>query len=141
MDVRDLFTSRNLRCTKQRELIYAALAATDAHPTAEELYNMVREQEPGLSLATVYNTLEALAECGLCRRFPCPTGSGACRFDAVTEAHVHLTTADARIVDIPADLSDRLLSSLPADLLAEIERRMGTKVRGVQIHLTAAPAN
>ncbi len=137
LTVREVFARRGLRCTRQRERIYEALVATDTHPTAEDLFQTVRRTEPGLSLATVYNTLDVLAQEGLCRRLACAAGGSACRFDAVMEDHAHLVGADGRITDVPADLSRRLLGGLPADALAELERRTGIRVGGVSVHVQA----
>jgi len=138
LSIREVLDKNGLRCTRQREVIYEALAATKAHPTAEELFSSVRSVEPGLSLATVYNTLDALTACGLVRRLPCP--SGACRFDAATHDHVHLSTSDGRIVDAPEDLSDRLLSGIPAEVIAELEQRMGVRVRGLALQVVTGTA-
>lgn len=140
-DVRELFARHGLRCTRQRELVYEALAATRCHPTAEELLHLTSSRvapgEAALSLATVYNTLEVFTEVGLARRLPCPQGTGACRYDADTTDHVHLARADGQIVDLPQDLSDGLLSRLPPDLLAEVQRRMGVRVSGVSLQVVA----
>ena len=138
--VRELFARHGLRCTKQREQVYEALAATKLHPTAEELFHAVRALEPGLSLATVYNCLEAFLQCGLARRLACPSGSGPCRYDADISDHVHLATADGGLVDVPPDLSERLLSYLSPEAVAELEHRMGVRVSGVSIQVVAAPA-
>jgi Fur family peroxide stress response transcriptional regulator len=137
--IRDVFDKNGLRCTRQREVIYEALAATKSHPTAEEIFHLVRGVEPGLSRATVYNTLDALTACGLVRRLPCPNGSGACRFDSETHDHVHLATCDGRIVDAPEDLSIRLLSGIPAEVIPELERRMGVRVRGLTLQVVTGP--
>ncbi len=59
----ELFAENNIRCTTQRRALYEALVATDSHPTAEELYRMVKPTTSRLSRATVYNTLETL--CGV----------------------------------------------------------------------------
>jgi Fur family peroxide stress response transcriptional regulator len=134
-EIRDLFQQRQLRCTRQREVVYAALAGTTAHPTAEELHGLVASVEPGLSLATVYNTLEALTECGLARRLP--GGAGCCRFDAVTAPHVHVTTRDGRLIDAPADLSQRLLGGLSPELLKELELRMGVSIDHLNVQIVA----
>ena len=75
-DLRELFRAHGLRCTRQRERIYEALASSTSHPTAEELHLAVRDADGGLSLATVYNTLEAFTERGLCRRVPSASTSG-----------------------------------------------------------------
>ena len=62
MSTRDLFETRSLRCTCQRLALYDALKASMNHPTAEELYRVVklRPEYGRLSLATVYNTLAAV---------------------------------------------------------------------------------
>lgn len=143
--IRDIFDRHDLRCTRQREQIYQALMNTCSHPTAEELFHMVSTtgsegDEPGLSLATVYNALEAFSMCGLIRRIPCPTGSGACRYDADTSEHVHLATEDGQIVDVPSDLSRQLLDNLPGEVLDELERRMGVRIRGVSVQVVAGEA-
>lgn len=134
-EIRELFQRHNLRCTRQRELVYAALAETRSHPTAEELFTSVRAQDDGLSLATVYNTLEAMTGSGLCSRIPCATGAGPCRYDAMTSPHVHVTLADGRVVDVPEDLSERLLSHVPSDLLAEVGHRLGVRVGRLNVQV------
>jgi Fe2+ or Zn2+ uptake regulation protein len=135
--VRLLFRKHDLRCTRQRELVYMALAGTKQHPTAEDLYRTVHEKDPGLSLATVYNTLEALVECGLGRRLS--NGGGPCHYDADMAPHVHIALGDGRLMDVPYDLSERLLAGLNHDLVHEIEQRMGVTVKGVGVSLTAEP--
>ena len=41
-----------------------------------------------LSLATIYNTLEAFCQAGLAQRLPTP--NGCCRYDATLENHLHV---------------------------------------------------
>jgi Fur family peroxide stress response transcriptional regulator len=41
------------------------LASTAVHPSARQVFNKVRKKHPGLSLATVYNTLGTLVRMGL----------------------------------------------------------------------------
>ncbi|MDH3423282.1 MAG: transcriptional repressor, partial [Gemmatimonadota bacterium] len=48
------------RFTEQRAAVYRCLANTDVHPTADEVFLNVREGLPGISLATVYKSLETL---------------------------------------------------------------------------------
>lgn len=146
-DARARLESRGLRPTPQRETIYLALLHTSSHPTAEELFHAVRERgagsptgpgpEAGLSLATVYNTLEALTRVGLCRRLGYSAPAAGCRYDADTENHAHVVDPEGRMRDVPPDLSERLLASVPASLVGEIEDRLGLKVGGVRIQLEA----
>src|SRR5438552_2501296 len=60
--------SRNgLRFTEQRRHVYDVLIAKRDHPTAVEVFMRVQKKLTGISLATVYNCLETLTECGLVR--------------------------------------------------------------------------
>lgn len=56
--------ARGLAVTGQRRAIFAALAASREHPSAEQLFKAVRKRVPNLSLATVYKNLEALRSIG-----------------------------------------------------------------------------
>src|SRR5256885_16131901 len=56
--------ARGLAVTQQRLAIFAALAASREHPSAEQIFLAVREKLPNLSLATVYKNLEALRAAG-----------------------------------------------------------------------------
>ena len=135
-ELRTLFREHGLRCTRQRQQIYAARAATKSHPTADELHAAVRDAEGGLSLATVYNTLEAFTERGLCRRLPAANGSGPCRFDADLGRHAHIVLDDGRVLDLPGDLYQQIASEIPQTVLDEIERRLGVRVDGASLQLS-----
>jgi Fe2+ or Zn2+ uptake regulation protein len=139
VNTRELFSSAGLRCTRQRELVFSALASTTAHPTAEEIFSAVHRAEPGLSLATVYNTLEVFTRRGLCRRLAGPPGATACRYDADVSEHAHLALPDGRMVDLPKDLSDRFFHSATRDLVAEVEQRMGVRVARVAVQVICEP--
>jgi Fe2+ or Zn2+ uptake regulation protein len=137
--IRALFERHGLRCTRQRQVLYEALAATKLHPTADELFQMVKSRDEGLSLATVYNTLDAFSEVGLVRRLACAKGTGPCRFDADTSDHVHLSMPDGQIRDVPEDLSQKLLEAIPPSAVEDLERRMGVRVGGLTVQVVAAP--
>jgi Fur family peroxide stress response transcriptional regulator len=136
-EIRDLFRTKGLRLTRQRETLYQALAESKSHPTAEELLQIVRRLDPGLSLATVYNTLEAFSASGLCRRLACARGIGACRYDADLHDHVHLVTSDGRVMDLPIDLGEKVLSRLGPDVLDEIEARTGIRLGAASVQFVA----
>lgn len=119
----ELFRSRGLRCTRQREQVYSALASSKSHPTAEELLASLDSTTPSVSLATVYNTLDTLVEVGLARRVS--VQGGPARFDADLAPHVHVLARDGRVIDVPDDLSELLLSRLDPEAIAAIEERLG----------------
>ena len=54
----------NLRMTRQRKVILEELCKVDTHPSADEVYALVRKRLPRISLGTVYRNLEILAESG-----------------------------------------------------------------------------
>jgi Fur family ferric uptake transcriptional regulator len=75
------------RLTKQRAAVLSALD-DGAHLTAEALLERVRHQLPGVSLGTIYRTVEILREIGLVQVF---THNGmAARYEASLSKHHHL---------------------------------------------------
>ncbi|MCC5823010.1 MAG: transcriptional repressor [Planctomycetes bacterium] len=116
--------------------MYAALASTDTHPTAEELLTAVRAADPSVSQATVYNTLDALTGSGLARRLPARAAGGACRYDADLRPHVHLTLPDGRVVDAPEGVSKTILDALRTPGL-DAMGLTPDRVSGVHIDLQA----
>ena len=91
------------RLTRQRRLVYETLAATEAHPDAEQLIAMVRGRDPRVAVATVYNTLRLLADAGWVREL---RGLGPkTRYDANVGEHDHFTCRGCgRVEDIPVQL-------------------------------------
>ena len=135
--ISELFQSHGLRYTQKRAAIYQTLASMDSHPTAHELLTAVKASEPRVSLATVYNTLESLSETGLCRKIPDSTGSGPSRYDADVGPHVHVLVSDGRVMDVPDDLSLRILADLSPDTLGELENRLSIKVTEIDLKIIA----
>lgn len=135
-----LFRQHGLRCTRQRYAIYRALAATTAHPTADELYRSVRGSIEGLSLATVYNSLEAFCDAGLAMRLAANgsvrRGGGAARYDAAVDEHLHVRcTQSGRVADVPDELGRRLLQYIPGEVVEELGRALGFRVDHLNIEL------
>ncbi|MFU8828585.1 MAG: Fur family transcriptional regulator [Phycisphaerales bacterium] len=140
---KNLFAQHDLRCTRQRARVYRALESCCSHPTAEELHAMVNTgpEACSMSLATVYNTLEALCSAGLCQKIMPPSGSvGASRYDADLAEHLHIVTPDGRLLDVPQQLGDRILSQIPGDALADLEAAMGVKISRISLQLFAEPS-
>jgi Fe2+ or Zn2+ uptake regulation protein len=57
-----------LRMTPQRHRVYGVLLEKRDHPTAEEVFIRAKKRMPEISMATVYNCLDALVSCGLVRQ-------------------------------------------------------------------------
>lgn len=88
--------------TKQRELVLQTVLNSRQHPTAEDVYQIVRQSLPNISLGTVYRNLGLLCELGKLRKI---TVSGhADRFDRATDWHDHMTCIRCgKIIDITLD--------------------------------------
>jgi len=56
------------RLTPQRREVYNVLLEERDHPSATEVFIRAKKRIPGISLATVYNCLETLVECGLAKQ-------------------------------------------------------------------------
>jgi len=103
-----LCRSRGVRVTAQRFAVYKALADDLAHPTAESLYDRLRNRLPGLSFATIYRTLQFFENEKLIRKVSSPGAIG--RFDANVYPHQHLV---CRVCGSLEDISIPELHSAP----------------------------
>ena len=105
-EVTDILRRNKKKVTPQRLAVYAALAQTTEHPTAETLYKELRPNYPTMSLATVYKSLDAFCEIGIVRELN--VGEEAFRYDADISPHPHVrciscdTVADVPIDSLPA---------------------------------------
>ena len=103
--LREALRGRGQRVTPQRLMIAAAVRDLDRHATAEQIYTDVAGRMPGVSLPTVYATLELLEELGLVRRLASTAGSAV--YDPRTDSHHHLVCRRCgRIADVDGDVDD-----------------------------------
>ena len=99
-----LFRERGLKVTPQRECIFDVLCGTETHPTAESVYAEARGRMPTMSLKTVYQTLNDLADMGQIQQLDLGTGSS--RFDPNVDTHHHLVCNHCgKVRDLYADYS------------------------------------
>jgi Fur family peroxide stress response transcriptional regulator len=99
--LKELCKKSRLPLTVQRRAIMEALAGREDHPSADQLYEAVRERLPGLSKTTVYRVLETFVRLGVVRRVSHP--GAAARYDAVVENHHHMLCVDCqKLIDLEA---------------------------------------
>ena len=99
----------NMRLTTQRQVILEELNKVTSHPTANEVYDMVRKRLPRIGLGTVYRNLELMADSGVILKLE--VGGTQKRFDATTKTHYHIRCTECDCVndiDIPVqeDIND-----------------------------------
>ncbi len=111
--LREALEAGGQRFTEQRAAVYRFLASTDMHPTADEVFSAVRRHLPGISLATVYKSLETLVGCGLAIKLT--YGDGSARYDGRTDPHHHARClACGKVIDIAGRVPLEELEALRA---------------------------
>lgn len=91
-----------IQLTRQRLQIAQLLFEQGGHVTAHDLFETVNRGQPPVCRATVYNTLNLLAQQGMVREI-C-LGSGRTVYDANTTPHHHLYNLDTgEVSDIPPE--------------------------------------
>ena len=88
-----------IKYSRQREALLKELRSRKDHPTADTLYQKLREDYPKISLGTVYRNLALLCEMGEIKKIPC--GDGSERYDGYVAAHDHFVCSGCgRVIDL-----------------------------------------
>lgn len=117
-------STKILRMTNQRKVILEELSKVYFHPTASDVYEIVRKKLPNVSLGTVYRNLELLSNCRTIQKLD--FGEPHKRFDGNPEPHYHIScTRCGRVDDIPIELKP--------DLDKEAEKISGYRIEGHHI--------
>ena len=111
---------------RKRNAILSCLQQSESHPSAEALYQDLRQEHPDISLATVYRNLALFRNQGVIRSLG--TVGGVERFDGDICPHAHFACSSCGVVvDLPeAGVPD----------CGGIAREMGCRVEEVQMILT-----
>ena len=91
---------KGLRMTRQRSEVYKVLMEHRDHPTAGEVYERAKQNMPGISLATVYNCLEALVQHEVVRQVNFERESSRYCPNLSEHGHFH-DEATGTILDVP----------------------------------------
>ena len=110
---------KNMRMTRQRKVILEELRKLNTHPSADEIYEVVRHRLPRISLGTVYRNLEVLSELGEIQKLEL---SGLLkRFDWDTKKHYHIRCVRcSRVDDAPIAPLNQLDNELYGATVFEI---------------------
>lgn len=101
------------RMTKQRRIILDELRKLTSHPTADELYEVVRQRLPRISLGTVYRNLDVLSENGEVLKLE--SAGSQKRFDGDTSQHCHVRCVSCgRVGDVLEQLPEPDVSGVSA---------------------------
>jgi Fur family ferric uptake transcriptional regulator len=106
---------KSRRHTPQRNVILEELQKAVSHPTAAQLYEVVRRRLPKISLGTVYRNLDLLARMGKIQKLD--LGGSEARFDGNPDLHYHVRCVHCGRVDD--------VHGPPADLVSDQPRGVG----------------
>lgn len=100
-----------VRRSKKRDAMLSLMCATDCHPSADWVYQHMREQFPDVSLGTIYRNLNQLAEEGLIKSVGVVRGQE--RFDACVAPHAHFVCNHCgAVIDLPDCVSEQTIAPL-----------------------------
>jgi len=114
-----------LPVTAQRQAVFEAILEREDHPTADQVYESVRERMPQISRMTVYRILGNLAWLGLVSK-TCHPGA-VVRFDPKIHQHHHLVCVDCGGI---LDLEEERLNKVAWPDV----RRFGFEITDYHIH-------
>jgi len=118
-------TKQKPKLTPQREAVFQVIQERDDHPTASDIFEAARRRLPGISYATVYNSLRYLKHAGLV--YEINFGDSASRYDRETDRHDHAICNECgKLVDF--DLPQA------AQLIQAAARK--SKFQAASVHLT-----
>ncbi|HSV89236.1 MAG TPA: Fur family transcriptional regulator [Bacteroidales bacterium] len=129
-DLAHKLTMHGIKVTPQRIAVLQTLLNFRHHLTAEEIFKEVSTNIPGLSQATVYNTLDVFVKRGIACKIA--TNADVMRYDVILEPHHHLfDVASNRVVDYYDPELDQILK-----IYFSKKRIKGFRPLEIKLHLT-----
>ena len=110
-----------IKYSRQREAILNAMSDRTDHPTADIIYEEIRQEYPNVSKGTVYRNLALLADLGMIQKIS--TEDGPDRFDPIVKPHSHFTCRKCgNFMDIDYDIQKELTSQVSTSFTGRIEK-------------------
>ena len=120
---------RGYRLTPQRAIIIQAIEALSGHITAEEIFEVVQQQNPYISMATVYRTLNVLEEAGLIGHRHFLSDTERRFYEPITDVeHYHFTCREChQVIEFESELMDTIKCN--------VETKLGVRVMSASVDL------
>ena len=113
-----------MKYSKQRELIKNAVLNSSYHPTAEDIYKVLKKDNPNLSLGTVYRNLNLLSNMGEINKISISNASD--RYEKIISEHQHVVCLECgEIFDIELPLNN--------DITRYVSEKTGVEVSSLDI--------
>ena len=106
-----------LKATPQRKMIYELMAAS-GHCSIDEIITKVQQQNPEITLSTVYRILDTFCMAGLLSKMNHPNGK--CYYDITLSEHHHIFS-DKEVIDyVDPELTEIVKNHLKGDFFKDI---------------------
>jgi Fe2+ or Zn2+ uptake regulation protein len=106
--VTQIFQTTGRRLTSQRRLLLKVLVECDEHLDAEAIYDLAKEQDPNISLATVYRTLKVLKEAGIVEEQILDPEGQRRLYEMADKTHYHFTCLGCgRVIEFESPLIEQ----------------------------------
>ncbi|WP_026463986.1 Fur family transcriptional regulator [Adhaeribacter aquaticus] len=134
-ELRNQLITVGLKATQQRIVILEALEALHPHhPSAEAVHQKLQSENPGISLGTVYKTLDSFVEVNLAKRV---LSEGSRRYDLTDKAHGHIYCTNTKEI---IDFSDPDLEKLMETYFQQ-KNFQNFKVSTISVQITGSKTN
>ncbi len=114
----EAFRRNGFRATPQRIAVAQAVLGSKDHPTAEQVFNRVKETVPTISLSTVYNTLHTMRNLKMLQELAFNHNH---RFDPNTSIHINMVCENC------GEITDIKIDNIEKEIF-EIAKRRGFKI-------------
>ena len=110
------------------QAVLDVVQASHDHPTAAQVYELVRDKRPRIGIASVYRILHNLVEQGYVKELR--LSDEGCRYDAHIERHDHaICTVCGALLDVPIDVR------LSSDILQTAAEATGIELSSHELRL------
>ena len=128
MQIREKIKTAGLKATPQRRAIYEIMQEV-CHCPIDEVITRIKEQQPDVTVSTVYRIMDSFCETGLLTKFV--NSEGKTIFDITPFEHHHIQTADNNFIDLDDKQLSTLIKKRILDKLPD-----GEEIENIQIQIT-----
>ncbi|WP_186388568.1 Fur family transcriptional regulator [Stappia sp. TSB10P1A] len=123
--------AKGMRMTEQRRIIARVIEGASDHPDVEELYRRAVENDPRISISTVYRTVKLFEDAGIIERHD--FRDGRARYETVPEEH------HDHLIDLKSGTVIEFRNEEIERLQEAIARKLGYKLVDHRLELYGVP--
>lgn len=121
---------KGLKITPQRIAVYESVLKLKNHPTAENVTEFIRQDNPNVSVGTVYKVLDTLVKTGLLKKIK--SERDIVRYDSVLSNHHHLYCSETDRIE---DYEDEKLDEIIRDYF-KAKNIKNFKIQDIKLEIT-----